>query len=34
MGIYVDRSPVGYTAYPLFVGMTGWVYVVDMALNL
>jgi hypothetical protein len=34
MGIYVNRSPVGYTAYPLFVGMDGWVYVVDMALNL
>ena len=34
MGIYVNRSPVGYTAYPLHVGMDGWVYVVDMALNL
>jgi hypothetical protein len=34
MGIYVNRSPVGYSAYPLFVGMDGWVYVVDMALNL
>ncbi len=34
MGIYVNRSPVGYTAYPLMVGMDGWVYLVDIALNL
>ena len=33
MGIYVNRSPVGYTAYPLLVGMDGWVYVLDAALN-
>ena len=34
MGIDVHKSPVGYTAYPTLVGMDGWVFLTDIALNL
>ena len=34
MGIDVHNSPVGYTAYPTLVGMDGWVFLTDVALNL
>jgi hypothetical protein len=32
MGLYVDRSPVGYTAYPIPVGGNGFTFVTDFSL--
>ena len=32
MGLYVDRSPVGYTAYPLTVGAKGFTFITDFLL--
>jgi hypothetical protein len=32
MGLWVDRSPVGYTAYPVPVGGTGFTFVTDFSL--
>lgn len=32
MGLYVDRSPVGYTAYPVPVGSDGFTLVTDVSL--
>lgn len=32
MGLYVDRSPVGYTAYPIPVGAKGFTFVSDFSL--
>ncbi|CAN7260839.1 hypothetical protein LJR219_001131 [Phenylobacterium sp. LjRoot219] len=32
MGLYVDRSPVGYTAYPVPVGGDGFIFVSDFSL--
>ena len=32
MGLYVDHSPVGYTAYPLPVGGNGFTFVTDFSL--
>jgi hypothetical protein len=32
MGLYVDRSPVGYTAYPIPVGGNGFTFVSDFSL--
>ncbi|MCR5878817.1 hypothetical protein [Phenylobacterium sp. J367] len=32
MGLWVDRSPVGYTAYPLPVGGDGFTLVTDFSL--
>lgn len=32
MGLWVDRSPVGYTAYPLPVGGNGFTFVTDFSL--
>ena len=32
MGLYVDRSPVGYTAYPLPVGAKGFTFITDFSL--
>lgn len=32
MGLYTDRSPVGYTAYPVPVGATGFTFVSDLSL--
>ena len=32
MGLYVDRSPVGYTAYPVPVGGNGFTFVTDFSL--
>jgi len=32
MGLYVDRSPVGYTAYPVPVGGNGFTFVSDFSL--
>jgi hypothetical protein len=34
MGLYVDRSPVGYLAYVVPVGAKGWVFLTDASLNL
>jgi hypothetical protein len=32
MGLYTDRSPVGYTAYPVPVGASGFTFVTDFSL--
>ena len=32
MGLYVDRSPVGYSAYPLPVGGEGFTFITDFSL--
>jgi len=32
MGLWVDRSPVGYTAYPIPVGGNGFTFVSDFSL--
>lgn len=32
MGLYVDRSPVGYSAYPLPVGGDGFTFITDFSL--
>ena len=32
MGLWVDRSPVGYTAYPIPVGATGFTFLTDFSL--
>ena len=32
MGLYVDRSPVGYSAYPLPVGGDGFTFLTDFSL--
>jgi hypothetical protein len=32
MGLYVDGSPVGYTAYPVPVGANGFTFVSDFSL--
>ena len=32
MGLYVYRSPVGYTAYPVPVGANGFTFLTDVSL--